>query len=179
MPAPRRPIVSAEPIRVGHREPLARGAARRALRVSYTLDNSHPVIGLQVGTYAITEDVFAQELAPARTYGFLRDVPVMRQNGLARGGSLENAVVVGKRVGAERQPPVPRRVRSPQDPRPGRGPVPPGPPAAGPGGRPQCRPRPEYQLVTAIQKAVAADRRRSVARVIRPAAPALSGGQHR
>jgi len=37
------------------------------------------------------------EVAPARTYGFLRDVGAMRRNGLARGGSLDNAIVVGKR----------------------------------------------------------------------------------
>ena len=37
------------------------------------------------------------EVAPARTYGFLKDLGVMRKNGLARGGSLDNAVVVGDR----------------------------------------------------------------------------------
>jgi len=46
----------------------------------------------------VTEATFVDEIAPARTYGFLKDVPMMRQNGLARGGSLENAVVVGKRI---------------------------------------------------------------------------------
>ena len=97
LPAPRRPIVLSEPIRVGTESRWLEVLPADSLRVSYTLDNSHPIIGLQAGTYGITEDVFAQELAPARTYGFLRDVPAMRQNGLARGGSLENAVVVGKR----------------------------------------------------------------------------------
>src|SRR5713101_9311382 len=75
------------PIRVGTESRWLEVRPADSLRVSYTLDNSHPIIGLQAGTYGITEDVFAQELAPARTYGFLRDVPAMRQNGLARGGS--------------------------------------------------------------------------------------------
>ncbi|HYB70703.1 MAG TPA: UDP-3-O-acyl-N-acetylglucosamine deacetylase, partial [Candidatus Bathyarchaeia archaeon] len=97
LPAPRRPISISEPIRVGTESRWLEVLPADSLRISYTLDNSHPVIGLQAGTYGITEDVFAQELASARTYGFLRDVPVMRQNGLARGGSLDNAVVVGKR----------------------------------------------------------------------------------
>jgi UDP-3-O-[3-hydroxymyristoyl] N-acetylglucosamine deacetylase len=44
-----------------------------------------------------TERSFVEEFAPARTYGFLKDLGVMRKNGLARGGSLENAVVLGKR----------------------------------------------------------------------------------
>lgn len=97
LPAPRRPIVVTEPIRVGTESRWLEVLPADSLRVSYTLDNNHPVIGLQAGTYGITEDVFTQELAAARTYGFLRDVPAMRQNGLARGGSLENAIVVGKR----------------------------------------------------------------------------------
>src|SRR5262249_13879766 len=67
-------------------------------RISYTLDHQHPVIGLQAATFEITESTFVEEIAGARTYGFLRDVPMMRQNGLARGGSLDNAVVVGKRI---------------------------------------------------------------------------------
>ncbi len=97
LPAPRRPLVIDEPIRVGGETRWLEMVPADSLRISYTLDTSHPVIGLQVGTFAITEETFVQELAPARTYGFLRDVPAMRQNGLARGGSLENAVVVGKR----------------------------------------------------------------------------------
>src|SRR5258708_486063 len=133
--------------------------------------NSHPISGLQGGTYGITEDVFAQELAPARTYGFLRDVPAMRQNGLARGGSLENAVVVGKRSVLNDS------LRYPDEfvrhkildlvgdlfllGRPLRALV---------VGR-NAGHALNYQLVSAIQKAVAADRRRSVARVIRSAAP--------
>ena len=40
---------------------------------------------------------FVEEFAPARTYGFLKDLGLMRKNGLARGGSLDNAVVLGKR----------------------------------------------------------------------------------
>jgi UDP-3-O-[3-hydroxymyristoyl] N-acetylglucosamine deacetylase len=93
----RRPIALAEPIRVGSESRWLEMLPADSLRISYTLDNSHPVIGLQAGTFEISEEVFCDELAAARTYGFLRDVPAMRQNGLARGGSLENAIVVGKR----------------------------------------------------------------------------------
>src|SRR5438309_7489214 len=82
LPAPRRPIVLTEPIRVGSESRWLEVMPADSLRISYTLDNNHPIIGLQVGTYGITEDVFDQELAAARTYGFLRDVPAMRLNGL-------------------------------------------------------------------------------------------------
>jgi UDP-3-O-acyl N-acetylglucosamine deacetylase len=95
--APRRPITLTEPIRVGTESRWIEVLPADSLRISYTLDNNHPIIGLQAGTFGINEEVFCDELAAARTYGFLRDVPAMRQNGLARGGSLENAIVVGKR----------------------------------------------------------------------------------
>jgi UDP-3-O-[3-hydroxymyristoyl] N-acetylglucosamine deacetylase len=98
LPAPRQELVVEEPIRVGDDSRWLEIVPSDAFRISYTLDNSHPVIGLQTASYPITEDVFSRELAPARTYGFLRDVPMMRQHGLARGGSLDNAIVVGKRI---------------------------------------------------------------------------------
>jgi UDP-3-O-[3-hydroxymyristoyl] N-acetylglucosamine deacetylase len=66
-------------------------------RITYTLQNDHPAIGRQEVSCAPTEKSFVEEFAPARTYGFLRDVGLMRKNGLARGGSLENAIVIGKR----------------------------------------------------------------------------------
>src|SRR5437899_1629358 len=64
-------------------------------RISYTLDNEHPAIGTQVLSWSPTERSFVEEFAPARTYGFLRDLGLMRKNGLARGGSLDNAIVLG------------------------------------------------------------------------------------
>lgn len=98
LPVPRQRLVIEEPIRVGDDDRWLEVTPSVDFRVSYTLDNSHPVIGLQVASFPITEAVFVDELASARTYGFLRDVPLMRQHGLARGGSLDNAVVVGKRI---------------------------------------------------------------------------------
>jgi UDP-3-O-[3-hydroxymyristoyl] N-acetylglucosamine deacetylase len=98
LPAPRQQLVVEEPIRVGDDSRWLEVVPSDSFCISYTLDNSHPVIGLQTASYPITEEVFTRELAPARTYGFLRDVPMMRQHGLARGGSLDNAIVVGKRI---------------------------------------------------------------------------------
>jgi UDP-3-O-acyl N-acetylglucosamine deacetylase len=96
--APRQRLVIEEPIRVGDESRWLEILPSDTFRISYTLDNSHPVIGLQAASFPVTEQVFVDELAPARTYGFLKDVPIMRQHGLARGGSLDNAIVVGKRI---------------------------------------------------------------------------------
>ena len=44
----------------------------------------------------LTEESFADEIAPARTFGFLKEVELLRQKGLALGGSLDNAIVLGE-----------------------------------------------------------------------------------
>ena len=88
----------AKRIRVGDGHRWLEITPSDCFRVTYTLDNPHPVIGQQIVSLEVTEAAFVDELAAARTYGFLKDVPTMRKNGLARGGSLDNAVVVGKRA---------------------------------------------------------------------------------
>jgi UDP-3-O-[3-hydroxymyristoyl] N-acetylglucosamine deacetylase len=65
-------------------------------KISYSISFDHPLLRHQSRTMAITPDVFAQEIAPARTFGFLKEVEMMRQRGLALGGSLDNAVVLGE-----------------------------------------------------------------------------------
>jgi UDP-3-O-[3-hydroxymyristoyl] N-acetylglucosamine deacetylase len=64
-------------------------------KVSYTISFDHPILRHQSRTERITEQSFAECIAAARTFGFLKEVEWMRQNGLALGGSLENAIVIG------------------------------------------------------------------------------------
>src|SRR6266540_1881147 len=97
LPVPRRPVSVRESVRVGDGNRWLEITPSDVFRITYTLDNPHPVVGCQVVSLDVSESVFVDELAPARTYGFLKDVAAMRKNGLARGGSLDNAVVVGKR----------------------------------------------------------------------------------
>jgi UDP-3-O-[3-hydroxymyristoyl] N-acetylglucosamine deacetylase len=96
--APRRPLVITEPIRVGDDGRWLQILPSDDFRVSYTLDVDHPAVGTQAASFTCTEQVFVEQVAPARTYGFLKDVGALRNNGLARGGSLENTVVVGRRA---------------------------------------------------------------------------------
>jgi UDP-3-O-[3-hydroxymyristoyl] N-acetylglucosamine deacetylase len=65
-------------------------------RISYTLDNDHPAIGTQVLSWTPTEESFVTDYAPARTYGFLKDLGFLRKSGRALGGSLDNTIVIGK-----------------------------------------------------------------------------------
>ncbi len=64
-------------------------------RITYSINFNHHVVGHQELTFDLTEESFVKEIAPARTFGFLRDMEALRANGLAKGGSLDNAVVVG------------------------------------------------------------------------------------
>jgi len=63
-------------------------------RITYIIEYDHPVLRRQEIDLSISTDVFIKEIAPARTFGFLKDVPAMRSQGLALGGSLENAIVL-------------------------------------------------------------------------------------
>jgi UDP-3-O-[3-hydroxymyristoyl] N-acetylglucosamine deacetylase len=80
---------------------VSRGNKRIALypsdhcKVTYSIAFDHPMLRHQARTIRITEESFVEEIAPARTFGFLEEVEMMRQQGLALGGSLENAIVIG------------------------------------------------------------------------------------
>jgi len=63
-------------------------------RIDYIIDFAHPLIGRQQMELEITPDTFAKEVAKARTFGFLKEVDYLHANGLALGGSLDNAVVL-------------------------------------------------------------------------------------
>jgi UDP-3-O-[3-hydroxymyristoyl] N-acetylglucosamine deacetylase len=81
---------------------LSRGDKRIALypsdhfKVTYSVSYDHPLLRHQSRTIRITEESFIEDIAPARTFTFLKDVEMLRQNGLALGGSLDNAIVLGE-----------------------------------------------------------------------------------
>lgn len=62
--------------------------------LDYTISFAHPIIGRQRLADEVTPEVFEAELSKARTFGFLCEVEYLHANGLALGGSLENAVVL-------------------------------------------------------------------------------------
>jgi UDP-3-O-[3-hydroxymyristoyl] N-acetylglucosamine deacetylase len=94
--APRRYLKVLRPIS------LAQGDKRIALypaehlKVTYSISFDHPLLRHQSRTMRINEESFVEEIAPARTFGFLKEVEMLRQRGLALGGSLDNAIVLGE-----------------------------------------------------------------------------------
>ncbi len=65
------------------------------LRITMTIAFDHVAIGTQYASFVITPDTFATDIAPARTFGFLRDAKMLQEQGLIKGVSLENAVAIG------------------------------------------------------------------------------------
>jgi len=64
------------------------------LKITYKIDFDHPLIKDQAYEVSFSQSTFIQQISRARTFGFLRDVQTLRNNGLAKGGSLDNAIVM-------------------------------------------------------------------------------------
>jgi UDP-3-O-[3-hydroxymyristoyl] N-acetylglucosamine deacetylase len=64
--------------------------------VSYSINFPHPQIGRQTFCVQLTNGSYLREIAPARTFGFLHEADAMRQQGLIRGVSNENAIVLDR-----------------------------------------------------------------------------------
>jgi len=62
--------------------------------VSYTINFPHPLIGKETFQVDLSDGNYLREIAPARTFGFLHEADAMRQQGLIRGASKENAIVL-------------------------------------------------------------------------------------
>ncbi|MCB1137560.1 MAG: UDP-3-O-[3-hydroxymyristoyl] N-acetylglucosamine deacetylase [Leptospiraceae bacterium] len=63
-------------------------------KVTYTIDYPHPMLRGQTMTLGLNAENLIEDVLPARTFGFLRDVEELRKRGLIQGGSLDNAVVL-------------------------------------------------------------------------------------
>jgi UDP-3-O-[3-hydroxymyristoyl] N-acetylglucosamine deacetylase / 3-hydroxyacyl-[acyl-carrier-protein] dehydratase len=83
-----------EPVRVVDGESVYEAYPASELSLDVTIDFPHPLIGQQQGRYTVTRESFAQQLAAARTFGFVREVEMLRGKGLIRGASTANAVVL-------------------------------------------------------------------------------------
>lgn len=83
-----------KPIEIREGGKMIRIEPAATLSVDYRIDFAHPAIGRQSVAFEYDYQTFVSEIAPARTYGFLRDVEKLRAAGLARGGSVENCIVL-------------------------------------------------------------------------------------
>jgi UDP-3-O-[3-hydroxymyristoyl] N-acetylglucosamine deacetylase len=93
--APRRYLQVLKPVSISEGDKRAALYPADGFAVTYEIAYAHPVIKNQRFDIVVTPESFQSELAPARTFGFLNEVNMMRESGLATGGGLQNAIVVG------------------------------------------------------------------------------------
>ena len=88
---------------LGGRLEMAKGDIRysaapaRGVSFKLTYDYPHPLVGKQVMEFYLTPEEYLVRVAPARTFGFSHELEALKAAGLALGGSLENAVVIGEK----------------------------------------------------------------------------------
>ncbi|MGI8841129.1 MAG: UDP-3-O-acyl-N-acetylglucosamine deacetylase [Caulobacteraceae bacterium] len=92
--ARRRYIEVLEPIEAADGDKHARLSPADQFEVAFEIAFETPAIGRQSVELAVDEAAFRQELADCRTFGFLHEVDALRAAGLARGGDLDNVVVI-------------------------------------------------------------------------------------
>ncbi|WP_448191188.1 UDP-3-O-acyl-N-acetylglucosamine deacetylase [Azospirillum sp. sgz301742] len=85
-----------KPVTIGSGRTTATLMPSQSAVFSFEIDFDSAVIGQQTGHFELSAGHFGQEIGAARTFCFLHDVEAMQRAGLARGGSLDNAVVVDK-----------------------------------------------------------------------------------
>jgi UDP-3-O-[3-hydroxymyristoyl] N-acetylglucosamine deacetylase len=94
-PAVRPRLRIQRPLEIRDGERSIRIEPARELRISYAIDYLHPAIGRQVlADVRIDGETFEHEICRARTFGFLHEVQTLWRLGLARGGNLDNTVVL-------------------------------------------------------------------------------------
>jgi UDP-3-O-[3-hydroxymyristoyl] N-acetylglucosamine deacetylase len=65
-------------------------------KITCSIEYDHPLIQKQIFSTEITDHIFEKDICSARTFGFLHEIEQLKRFGLAKGGSLDNAVVVDK-----------------------------------------------------------------------------------
>jgi UDP-3-O-[3-hydroxymyristoyl] N-acetylglucosamine deacetylase len=94
--APKRFIRIKKPIRVEHEDKWARFEPFDGFKVGFSIDFDHPIFTKQTSTAEIdfSTTSFVKEVARARTFGFMRDIEMLRERNLVMGGSMDNAIVL-------------------------------------------------------------------------------------
>lgn len=91
---PRQAFILKEPIEICDGERFVGAYPDPTYRITCNIDFPHPLIGAQSMEMEVTGLEFMEKAAKARTFGFMKDMQTMNFFGLAKGGSLDNAVVV-------------------------------------------------------------------------------------
>jgi UDP-3-O-[3-hydroxymyristoyl] N-acetylglucosamine deacetylase len=94
--APKKFVRILKPVEVKDGDKWAKFTPHHGFKAEFTIDFAHPVFDYSGKTVVIDYDSqsYVDEISRARTFGFMHEVEYLRANGLARGGSLDNAIVL-------------------------------------------------------------------------------------
>ncbi|MCX5887207.1 MAG: UDP-3-O-acyl-N-acetylglucosamine deacetylase [Proteobacteria bacterium] len=92
---PREFIKILRPLKVSAEDAEISLMPSREFRITYTIDFNHQLIANQSCRVHFSQATFEREIGSARTFGLLKDLQALKTNGLAKGGSVDNAIVVG------------------------------------------------------------------------------------
>ena len=87
------PLVIQQPIVVQEKDSFVAAMPSSEIRFTYGIEFPYDAIGNQWHSWTLNPSDFATEIAPARTFGFAEGIEQLRQAGLIKGGSLDNALV--------------------------------------------------------------------------------------
>jgi UDP-3-O-[3-hydroxymyristoyl] N-acetylglucosamine deacetylase len=94
--APKHFIIVKKTIQVQDQDKSVMVLPEPCFKITCSIDFAHPLIGKQRITYDRAKNNFEQEISRARTFGFIKDLELLRKFSLGKGGSLDNAIVIDK-----------------------------------------------------------------------------------
>lgn len=97
LPERKKSIKILKPFQIREKDAFISVNPGSGFRVDYSIEYDHPAIMRQELALSVNIENFKKEIAPARTFGFLQEVPALRAQGLALGGSFQNALVLDEK----------------------------------------------------------------------------------
>lgn len=94
---PRELVMIKKPLEVRDGDKFVRLEPSEKTMFDFAIDFSHPAIGKQQYKFAFSRKTYREEIAKARTFGFLQEVNYLRSIGLGKGGNLSNCIVLDER----------------------------------------------------------------------------------
>jgi len=94
--APKHFLIVKKPIKVGDKNKSIIAYPEPSFKITCHIDFKHPLIGKQEITFDRAKNNFKKEISRARTFGFIKDIELLKKFSLGKGGSLDNAIIIDK-----------------------------------------------------------------------------------
>ncbi len=92
--SPKHAIIMKTPLEVTQGDKFVRILPEPCFKISCTIDFDHPLIGCQALEFDQEKNDFEAEISGARTFGFIKDIEMLKRFSLGKGGSLDNAIII-------------------------------------------------------------------------------------